>query len=166
MPKLTDVNQKLELRLDLTPFFGEDAFITIKRMGKYAFTLLLNKNRNGYSMKMYALLMQWKEENTAEDGTVRDITNKEYDDIKRSLSVEETEQRQTVENEVNLAYFEGSIMSDKHNFTDEEDKMIELSGEWFYKKFASLVSPQGGTLCDYVISEIVTFNHRGIVLGE
>jgi hypothetical protein len=166
MPKLTDVNQKLELKLGLTPFFGEEAFITIKRMGKYAFTLLLNKNRNGYSMKMYELLTQWREENQAEDGSIRDITAQEYDDIKKSLSVEDTEQRQTVENEVNLAYFEEGIMPDKHNFTDENDKLIELSGEWFYKKFASLVSPQGGTLCDFVITEIVTFNHRGIVLGE
>jgi hypothetical protein len=162
MPKIADITNKLEKKIDLTPFFGEEAYITIKKMSKYTFSHLINKNRNGYSMEMYRLLMQWKDENSDKD----DITSQEYDAIKKSISVEETEKREAVENEVNMSYFEESIMKTKHNFTDDDGNAVEISGEWFYKEFSNLKDTDRRVLVDVVITEIINFNQSGISLGE
>jgi len=162
MPSIKEINIALEKKVDLTRFFGEEAFITIKRIGKYNFTYLLNKNRSGYTAKLFELVQEWKVCNPEAEK----IPAKEYDNLKNMISPEESEERLKIETEVNRNFYEFGIKKDGHNFTDEEGKIIELEGGWFYDQFAGLVDSDGRTLDDLMVNEIVGFNHKGLVLGE
>lgn len=162
MPRITDIEKSTERRIDLSAFFGEDAFVTIKRLGKYQFTFLLNKNRGSYTAKLYDLMADWRLQNP---GKV--LEGAEYNVLKKSISVAEAEEMIKIENEVDKEYYRTSIMPNKHNFTDADGKLLELSGDWFYDLYANLVDDKSRkTLNDVMISEIVDFNHKGIVLGE
>jgi len=162
MPKINDINAAMEKKVDLTPFFGEDAFVTIRKMSKYQFSFFLNKNRNSYSAKLFNLMTEWRENNP--DSETMPIEN--YNKIKESISPEETETLQSIEKEVDRGYWEYSILKDKHNFTGEDDQLIELDGASFFDSFSNLADDKGRTLNDVMIGEIVDFNRRGIVLGE
>jgi hypothetical protein len=161
MPRITDINNPIEKKIDLTPFFKEEAFITIKRMSKYQFTLLLNRSRSGYSAKLYELMTEWRENNP--DGT---MTNKDFDDMKKSIGVEESEERIKSDSENNRNYYEFSIMETKHNFTGENNELLPINGGWFYDSYSGLVDDSGRVLDDFLVGEIVTFNNTGITLGE
>ena len=162
MPKISDVTNRLEKKVDLSPFFGEEAFITIKKMGKYQFSLLLNKNRSGYSSKLFSLVRDFMSQSEDE----RQPNPDEYEKLRQSIPVEEAQERIAIENEVDCEYYSQSIKADGHNFTDETGEIIPITGEWFYKEFSGLVNSEGRQLNDFLINEIIGFNHKGIVLGE
>ena len=162
MPKISDISTAMEKKIDLTPFFGEDAFITIKRMNKYQFSFLLNKNRDSYSAKLFQLITEWKNNHNEEDI----LTNAEYDKLKLSISPDEVEKLMIVEHEVNRGYFESSIKSSGHNFTSESNELLEIEGGWFYDNFSSLVDSDGRSITDFVVNEIISFNRSSLSLGE
>jgi hypothetical protein len=166
MPQIKDMSTLTEKKIDLSAFWGEEAFITIKKMSKYEFTLLLNRSRNGYSSKMFLIMCDWKEQNVNEDGTPKELTNEEYLEMKNSISVEETEERILSESQNDRDYYSKSILPNKHNFTDKDGNLIEINGEEFYNNFSGLMNDKGQNLNDILINEIVTFNHTGITLGE
>jgi hypothetical protein len=158
MPKISDVTNKMEKKIDLSPFFGEEAFITIKRMSKYQFTLLLNRSREGYSSKMYNLMKSKKDENP--DVEV------DFNLLPDELGKDVVESSLLVQSEVNRAYYQNSILETKHNFVDDEGELIKICGDWFYENYSGLISPEGQTLDDYLISEIIVFNNSGVSMGE
>lgn len=161
MPKITDINSAMEKRIVLSPFFGEEAFITIKRMNKYQFSFLLNKNRGSYSAKIFSLMTEWKEENQDKEMSASD-----YDKLRNSIDVNEVENMMMIETEVNRGYFESSIKSNGHNFMNDENHLIELNGGFFFDNYSGLSDPEGRNLTDFLIGEIVSFNHKSVSLGE
>lgn len=162
MPKINDINAAMEKKVDLTPFFGEDAYLTIKKMSKYQFSFFLNKNRNSYSAKLFNLMNEWRENNPSAET----IPFEDYNKIKESISPEETEVLQAIEKEVDRGYYEYSILPDKHNFTGDDDQLIKLDGGSFFDSFSNLTDDKGRILNDVMIGEIVDFNRKGLVLGE
>lgn len=161
MPKVSEITTKLDKRIDLEQFFGEEAFITIKRMHKYQFSYLLNRSRNGYSQKVHTLVKEFRESKN-----LKDITIEDYDNIRNSISVEESEQRIISEAENDKQYYKYSILPDKHNFVDDKDKLINLDGEFFYDKYSLLKDKDENNLNNFLINEIIKFNNSGISLGE
>jgi len=169
MPSIKDINVALEKKVDLSSFFGEEAFVTIKKMGKYNFSFLLNKGRTGYTSKLYSLIIEWKEQNAdylKDHPEVKNLPDGVYDKLKMSISTEETDDRMKIESEIDKSYYDYSIKKDGHNFTDGEGKLLEIIGEWFFDNFSGLSDSEGRNLNDVMINEIISFNHKGIVLGE
>lgn len=162
MPSIKNITAAMEKKIDLSEFFGEEAFVSIKRMGKYNYTFLLNKNRNGYTSKLFSLVQEWRESNPGTESVPSDV----YDKLKSSISPDEAEERLRVESEVDRAYYELSIKKDGHNFTDDECQNIELDGGWFYDQYANLTNAEGRTLNDVMINEIIQLNYKGLQLGE
>lgn len=161
MPKVSEITTKIEKRIDLEQFFGEEAFITIKRLHKYQFSYLLNRSRNGYTSKVYELMSKFKEENPD-----KVLSNEEYDKLRTSISVEESEHRISAEAENDRQYYIHSILPDKHNFTDDKGKLVQIDGEWFYNNYSTLQDKERNTLNSFLINEIIKFNNSGISLGE
>jgi hypothetical protein len=155
MPKISDVSNQIEEKVDLTEFFGEEAFLTIKKLNKYQFSLLLNRSRQGYSTHLYSKMAE-----------VEDLTNEQYKEITESISPEEADTRLKVEAEIDREYYSYSIKKDGHNFTNDEDQLVELDGGAFFDTYSGLTSSRGLTLNDFLINKIIIFNRRGIELGE
>ena len=161
MPKVQEITNLTEKKIDLSGFFGEEAFITIKRLPKYHFTYLLNRSRNGYTLKMYELMTNFKIENPD-----KILDNVEYDKLRNSIPVDESENRITSESENDKQFFSHSILPDKHNFLNEKDKLINLDGSWFYDNYSALLDKDKNMLSNFLINEIISFNNTGLVLGE
>jgi ABC-type nitrate/sulfonate/bicarbonate transport system substrate-binding protein len=162
MPRLDTMVSALEKKIDLTDFFaGEEAFVTIRKLDKYQFTLLLNRGRSGYNVKLYQLMIDWKEQNPEAV-----LTNAIFDSMKFSISPEETERLLKLEAENERDFFQLSILSDKHNFTDADDKVVEICADWFWEKFSGLKNSDGVTLGEYLVKQIIEFNQKGLTLGE
>lgn len=161
MPKISDIQNTIEKKIDLSPFFGEEAYITIKKIPVYTYKLLLNKNRNGYTAKIYELI---EERKVVDD--IQELSVDIFMELKNSISLEETEQRMKVEEAVDKDFYSLSILKDKHNFVDDSNDLIMLEGGWFYETYSGLTSLDGLSLNDKIMSEIMMFNNRNIHLGE
>lgn len=170
MPKMSDLKTVTEAKLDLSRFFGEDAHVTIRKLGKYEFTYLLNKSRRGYKMKMYYLIQGYKEEtrilkglDSAEDV---EVSNAEFEAIKSGITSLELEELLAVDKEVERDYYLYSILPGGHNFTDDNGDLITLSGDVFFDSFSNLKSEDGESINDFIVNSIVAFNNKGISLGK
>jgi hypothetical protein len=161
MPKIESISNKMEKKIDLSPFFGEEAFITIKKLNKYQFSFLLNKNRQSYSAKLFEICKEWRDDTGADT-----IPAEEYQKLKLSIGMAEAQEMMRVEDEVDREYYSLSIKPDGHNFTDNDGEIIPITGDWFYTQFSGLSNPEGRSMNDFIINEIVTFNYTGIALGE
>lgn len=156
MPKISDISNILEQKVDLTEFFGEEAFVTLRRLNKYQFSLLLNRSRQGYSTLLYTKMSEYGE----------DLTPEDFNAVRESITPEEAEDRLTKESEIDREYYSYSIKKDGHNFTDDEDQLVELDGGAFYDTYSGLTSNSGVSLNDFLINKIIIFNRRGIELGK
>lgn len=171
MPRIDLIKPVTTKKIDITPFFkhvmgeGETAFITLQRMGKYEFSYLLNKGREGYINYMYASLREFVNDETKE------IPEDRWNEFRMSMTEEDLQRRLNIEYVCALEYFKKGIHPTEHNFIDENDKPIELDGEWFYKTYGELTAAieekdKEMTLATHILNEIMSFNHSGLVLGE
>jgi len=156
MPKISDISNQIEEKVDLTEFFGEEAFLTIRKLNKYQFSLLLNRSRQGYSTHVYSKMADIGE----------GLTNEQYKEITESISPEEADNRLKIEAEIDREYYSYSIRKDGHNFTDDAGALVELDGGKFFDVYSGLIGPSGLTLNDFIINKIIMFNRRGLELGE
>ncbi len=170
MPTIENITPKTELKIDLSVFFKEEAFITIKRLNKYMFTYLSNKNRDGYNAQVFSktldLVASRPDYNPETPINEIFISPAEHRQVRASFDLNEAKEAMKIENEVELAYFRESILSDKHNFFNEAGELIELDGEWFYQTYGDLEDEKHMSLSDYVKKEILSLNYSGLSLGE
>lgn len=170
MPKIENVTLNQTMKVDLTEFFGEEAFITIRRINKNLFTYLAIKSRDGYSSKLFEKTLDIikNRPDYDENQAVKDVqmTIAEYDEARNSFSMEEVKKGLEIDAETEVAYFKESIMSDGHNFTDMSGNLVELSGTAFYDMYNGLKNSFNVPLSDYVLRVIMTFNRTGLDLGE
>lgn len=155
MPKISDISNLMEKKVDLTEFFGEEAFVTLKKLNKYQFSLLLNRSRQGYSTLLYSKMSEYE-----------DLDEAKFQEIRDSISPEETEKRLEAERDIHREYFSYSIKKDGHNFTNDEDQLVELDGGWFFDTYSGLINGTGNTVGDFLVNKIIVFNRRGLELGE
>jgi hypothetical protein len=156
MPKISDISNHIEEKITLTEFFGEEAFLTIRKLNKYQFSLLLNRSRQGYSSHVYSKMADIGE----------GLTSEQYKEITDSITPEEADARLKTESEIDREYYSYSIKKDGHNFTDDNDVPVDLDGGKFFDTYSGLISPSGLTLNDFIINKIIMFNRRGLELGE
>lgn len=155
MPKISDIANLMEKKVDLTEFFGEDAFITLKKLNKYQFSLLLNRARQGYSTLLYSKMAEYDE-----------IDEDKFIEARNSIPTEEAQERLIVESEISREYFLYSIKKDQHNFYGEDGKLVDLDGGWFFDQYSGLLNKEGLSLSDSLVNKIISFNRKGLELGE
>jgi hypothetical protein len=170
MPQIQKIKPVFEKKIDLTPFFKEEAFITIVRMNKYAFTFLTNRNRAGYHAKIFenTLMIIQERDDYDPSAKIADImiTPEEHRKVRAMFTPEEAQKAIEIEDEVNAAFFMHSIHSTKHNFTGEDGNIVELDGSDFYRTYGETADEKGVTLADYVLRQIMEFNYEDVKLGE
>ena len=168
MPQLNLVKPVVRRKLDVTPFFksvmdeGEEAYITMQRISKYQFSYLINKGKEGYINFMYASLKD------VVDATGT-IPEKDWNDFREAMTDDELNRRMRIEFETSQEYCKLGIALDGHNFLDDNNKPIELDGEWFYLTYGELMAEVNGknmALSTYLIQNITLFNYEGLTLGE
>lgn len=157
MPQIDLLKPNNLKKLDLTSWFKEYAFITIRRIGKYKFSYLSNKSKEGYIYTLYREAV-----NTGKD--VNNITDSEYLELGAEFSPENTLQMMLIDQEVRHEYAKEGICPDQHNFFDKGIE-VALDGDWFMDTYGELQS-EGITLSNFVNTEIIRLSQSGLVLGE
>lgn len=171
MPNIDLVKPVLEKRIDLTEFFGEEAYITIRRLNKYTFSFLANKAMEGMSARVFSKLRDMAEEKKelSEYNEDSKFSLSDLNNVKLSFTEAEVMEYTRIEIDVERQYFQESILPTGHNFTDMEGASIRLEGGSFYDNFSEIRSQEPGAnrkLGDFLINEITKFNYAGITLGE
>jgi hypothetical protein len=158
MPNVSKLLAKADKKVDLSKFFNEEAWITIKRIKRDVFKLYSFMVMNGLEMNMAKQYMS--------DGKNVDINNI---DTKKAITTLESINNEDViklaENskQAEKLLLENAVDPDNHNFVGEDEKKIKLN-YGFWQTYGA-VKVDNESMTDYVIKQITEFQRENS-LGE
>lgn len=150
MPDLTSLQLSLSKRVDMSKFFGPEAYVTIKRLSKKSKKIIASLALDVGIMKIAAEM--------AKNGKVKELSPEELGRKYLELPQEDRLESERTLELVESIYLEQGIDTDNHNLTSN-GKKISLSVE-FWEYFPEATK--------FIFDKIKEFNKAAIdySLGE
>lgn len=158
MPNINKIIEENYKKIDLEKYFGEEAFLHIKKMNKIEsikVQLLIGSLPENNLVKY--MIKYAKENNLTLDEVKEKLSNEEnqdmlFDIISNTKNDKSIEDMLKIQKEIYDLYIINCICEDKHNFVDNDNVLIDLSKpELFYKVFDD-------EIIEYIIDEIKKHN--------
>jgi hypothetical protein len=147
------LQQVREKQLDLSHFFGEPAYITIKRLSRDTKQKIQLFSAGSISTKFSQFITAGLEkgdidpEKMADDESIKEQLLK----MAQTMTPEELEQSQETLYTVDELYLLNCVDQEKHNFTDKDGNLVKID-----KYFFSELIP--GEVVQFILCEIKSFN--------
>jgi hypothetical protein len=160
MPNITKLLERTKKRLDLTEFFGEEAWITIKKLNKKTLTRISFSSIDTFSSKMGTELIKQLKEGKKYNKITPEMGDEEAIELLKEMNLteEKSELMQKAANNIEQIALEMGVDPLEHNFVDENGKTFE----WTYEVWMKIGTQ---ALLKYVVDEIKSFS-QGFSLGE